>query len=168
MKPQPSTDQAIEWSNSLEPLDILTKIDGNSVLGLTSKEVDEILKEATSEVTISVRSLHGEALKEFTKLATKAGKGDLEKLYPELQNRPQDSLQLIRECQITFKSFADRRAVIEQAKASPEVLFFDRSDLEAPPAVAQLQLPNAVASSAEVSWAVKKQDQSFFCISRFD
>merc|ERR1719334_2454904 len=25
----------------------------------------------------------------------------------------------------------------------------------------QLQLPNAVASSAEVSWAVKKQDQSF-------
>merc|ERR1719447_2616224 len=31
----------------------------------------------------------------------------------------------------------------------------------------QLQLPNAVASSAEVSWAVKKQDQSFVSIIRF-
>merc|ERR1712211_221459 len=31
----------------------------------------------------------------------------------------------------------------------------------------QLQLQNAVASSAEVSWAVKKQDQSFVSIIRF-
>merc|ERR1712180_275029 len=31
----------------------------------------------------------------------------------------------------------------------------------------QPQLPNAVASSAEVSWAVKKQDQLFFTIFQF-